>query len=83
MKITGDDYVLSSGHTASANCQIIGLWHKPTEGYVITDGYDGDFFDFDQSITPADKVEVADHMIREWIKARDQWLRQINKTEAV
>lgn len=67
MRIERGKLIFRSGRSMSANCGIVGL--RP-DG-CICDGYDGDF---DEPSDPEDRAELAQHMIEQWTKVRDEAL---------
>lgn len=77
MKIEMDELIFSTGKTRYANCGIIGLSPKGS----ISEGYDGglwdkdmsnrDLYDEDEDLTKAERVELAEYMIRQWGKFLD------------
>jgi len=76
MKIEGDKVVFSTGETKYANQGILGL--SPTG--EVSQGYDGTFFqpgaeqwNDKPDLTPAECVELADHMIQQWKNFRAQY----------
>jgi len=78
MTLKDDTYTLSTGHTFYANNGIVGM--SPTfakSGDKFAEGYDGDEYtrkaypddEFTHDWTPAERQELADHMIALW----QQW----------
>ena len=73
MKIIGDDVIFSTGKVRYSNNGIIGL----SPDGDVTEGYDGGFWSRDESefrddtLTPAERVELADYMIERWKTFRD------------
>jgi hypothetical protein len=65
MKIEGDDLIFSTGRKVYANYGIVGI--SPRLG--VTGGYDQGF---DGDLLPAERIELADYMIGQWLKFKSQ-----------
>ncbi len=80
MKIEGDDIFLSSGKQLDVHCGILGLAREDNR-LLITEGFDGyvDHYCFSceegtctkSTLTPEEKIEVADYMIAMWQEYKD------------
>jgi phage major head subunit gpT-like protein len=61
---------LSTGKKVYANGLIFGL----TRDLLLTEGYDGFIFDdTDDPLTPAEKCEIADVMMKRWQSYKAVW----------
>lgn len=72
MKIKDDYLIFSTGKKVYAHAGFVGI--KYDNGWRISEGYDGGVY-FDEEMTPAECVELADYMINQWVKFKEDKLK--------
>lgn len=66
MKIEGDYMVFSTGKEAYAYAGVIGL--DPV--LHVFGGYDDSVYEYNNDLSKAERIELADYMIEQWQKFR-------------